>query len=37
MRKCRLCGRPADDELYCGRCEKLIGDAMMDLKAELGG
>ena len=36
MTKCRLYGGPADDELYCGRCEKLIADAWMDLKAELG-
>ena len=36
MRKCQLCGRPAGDELYCGRCEKLIAEAWMDLKKEVG-
>ena len=36
MAKCRLCGRPAGDELYCGWCEKIAADVMMDLKGELG-
>lgn len=36
MRACQVCERPAEDGLYCGQCEKVTGDAMMDLKAEFG-
>ena len=35
MRKCQLCGRPAGDEVYCGRCEKIAADVWMDLKREM--
>ena len=37
MRACKLCGgETLEDELYCGRYEKIIGDVMADLRAELG-
>ena len=36
MSKCRLYGRPAGDELYCGRCDKTISNVWADLKAEVG-
>jgi hypothetical protein len=37
--KCKLCGRETADDsgLYCGKCDKIAGDVMMDLKAELEG
>ena len=37
MKKCKLCGRGADGSfgMCCGKCDTLIGDAMLDLKAEL--
>ncbi len=41
MKKCKLCGElksPNDlDGQYCGRCEKLQGDLLADLAAELCG
>ena len=35
MRACKVCGRSVEDDLYCGRCEKIVGNVMLDLKAEL--
>lgn len=37
--KCKLCGRETDGSfgLRCGRCDKIAGDTMLDLKAELEG
>ncbi len=39
MRRCKLCGRlktqTEADDLYCGKCEKMHGDVIADLKAEL--
>ena len=31
--KCSTCGRPTDGLVgqHCGRCEKIMGDAMSDL------
>ena len=41
MKRCELCGRlktqVEDDGPYCGRCEKIQGDVMADLQAELSG
>ena len=41
MRRCKLCGRlktqAEADDVYCGRCEKIQGDVMADLQAELSG
>ena len=41
MKRCKLCGKlksPIDlDGQYCGRCEKIAGDVMLDLKLELLG
>ena len=41
MKKCKLCGKlqtqAEADDLYCGRCEKINGDVMADLEAELCG
>jgi hypothetical protein len=37
MRARRLCGKESlDDGPYCGWCDKLIADAWMDLRVELG-
>jgi len=39
MRRCPMCGAlKAEDELdlYCYRCEKIIGDVQADLMAEFG-
>ena len=39
MRRCPMCGglRAENElELYCCRCEKIIGDAQADLMAEFG-
>ena len=39
MNRCPMCGGlKAEDELdlYCCRCEKIIGDAQADLMAEFG-
>jgi hypothetical protein len=38
MKTCELCGRRHDSPdfgPYCGRCEKVEGDAQADLAAEL--
>jgi len=39
MKRCKLCGRlktqAEADGLYCGRCEKISGNVMADLEAEL--
>ena len=36
MKKCKSCGKEKeDDEMYCGRCEKIVGDVMMDLRVEM--
>jgi hypothetical protein len=38
VRKCTSCGRLQDDpdfSPYCGRCDKIEGDAQADLAAEL--
>lgn len=37
MRKCKLCDKKIDGSfgLYCGRCDKIACDVMLDLKAEL--
>ncbi len=41
MKRCKSCGElknPEDlDGQYCGRCDKIQGDVMADLKAELCG
>ena len=41
MKRCKLCGElksPDDlDGLYFGRCDKIKGDEMVDLKLELLG
>jgi hypothetical protein len=34
--KCAICDRERVDGVYCGRCEKIQGDVMVDVKAELG-
>ncbi len=40
-KRCKSCGEVKSseyhDELLCGRCEKIQGDVMADLKAELLG
>jgi hypothetical protein len=35
--KCKLCERKADGNsgLYCGRCDKIANDIILDLKTEL--
>jgi hypothetical protein len=35
--KCKLCDRETDGNsgLYCSRCDKIAGDVMVDLRAEL--
>ena len=37
--KCKLCDRKIDDSLgiYCGFCDKLIGDVNADIAAEVAG
>lgn len=35
MRECKLCGRETLLGLYCGRCDKIVGDVNADLAAEL--
>ena len=35
MRKCRLCGKEINTGGECARCDKIQGDALMDMKAEL--
>lgn len=35
MKECKLCGRETLLELYCGRCDKLVGDVNADIAAEL--
>ncbi len=39
MKRCKLCGRlktqAEADDLYCGKCEKVQGEIIMDLEAEL--
>ena len=41
MKKCESCGELKSPECldgpYCGMCEKVQGDVMIDLKAELLG
>ena len=39
MVKCKLCGKPIEDSLdiYCGFCDKIIGDANSDMAAEFEG
>jgi hypothetical protein len=35
--KCRICGKEiGNTETECARCDKFRGDALIDLKAELG-
>jgi hypothetical protein len=35
--KCKLCNRKIDSNLdiYCGRCDKIIGDVNSNIAAEL--
>ena len=35
--KCRLCGKHTSEllGLYCGRCDKIVGDVNADLAVEL--
>lgn len=35
--KCKLCNRKIDSSLdiYCGRCEKIIGDTNASIAAEM--
>jgi hypothetical protein len=35
MRECKLCGKEILLELYCGRCDKIVGNVNADLAAEL--
>ena len=37
MKKCQICERKIDEsfDIYCGRCDKIIGDVNADLAAEL--
>jgi len=35
MGECKLCRRETLLELYCGRCDKIVGDVNADLAAEL--
>jgi hypothetical protein len=37
MRECKLCGKDMPEwlGLYCGRCDKIVGDMNADLVAEL--
>ena len=37
MKECKLCGQDAPDLLgmYCGRCDKIVGDVNADLAVEL--
>ena len=41
MEECMLCGRtkhgPEQYELYCGRCEKMQGEVMEEVRAEVSG
>ena len=36
MKKCQLCKRKINESfgIYCGRCDKIIGDVNADLAAE---
>ena len=40
-KRCKLCGRLVTqaeaDDIQCGRCEKIVGNVIMDLEAELCG
>jgi len=38
MRKCNMCKKQIDESfgIYCGRCDKIIGDVNADLAAEFG-
>jgi hypothetical protein len=35
--KCKLCNKETGESfgIYCGRCDKIACDVMLDLKAEL--
>lgn len=35
MRECKLCRGETLLGLYCGRCDKIVGDVNADLAAEL--
>jgi hypothetical protein len=37
MKECKLCGKDAPEllGLYCGRCDKIVGDVNADLVTEL--
>ena len=37
MRKCNMCKKQIDEffGIYCGRCDKIVGDVNADLAAEL--
>jgi hypothetical protein len=39
MRKCQMCKKEIDESfgIYCGRCDKIIGDVNADLAAEFAG
>ena len=36
MRECKLCGKDVPEllGLYCGRCDKIVGDMNIDAAAE---
>jgi len=35
--KCQICGKETDESfgIYCGRCDKIAADVMMDLAADI--
>ncbi len=35
MKRCQLCGKSENNDLYCARCDKIAADVMADLQAEL--